>query len=320
MKIVVAFAIIIAFLSQTLTKVTRVNQFLKEAQAAYKQKDYTTAIYLFKYLSDSLQVREREVKINLGHAYFQRNNQEQASRFYQPLLAKSTPRVASLLHLQLGVITASKNKTQALDYFKKALILNPQNEEARYNYEFLKKYLKQHPEADEPALPPPAPEKQKPQDIKPEQAKQTGQKEDAQGKTQAEVPDFNNSDPENSPQPGSGKNPETDAANGSRSDLSNKASANQQKKDSSGNLPGNQRGVSGGNNPDNNRNQINSGQNAENQENNAGQTTFDHLKEVGITPEKARMLLEAMREAEVQYLQQIPRKHTPKKDSGNPDW
>jgi outer membrane biosynthesis protein TonB len=46
----------------------------------------------------------------------------------------------------------------------------------------------------------------------------------------------------------------------------------------------------------------------------------DKLKEMKISEEKARMILEAMKNNEVQYLQQNKRKATKPKDKGKPDW
>jgi outer membrane biosynthesis protein TonB len=46
----------------------------------------------------------------------------------------------------------------------------------------------------------------------------------------------------------------------------------------------------------------------------------EKLKELNMSEEKARMILEAMRNNEIQYLQQMKRKATKKPDSGKPDW
>ena len=45
-----------------------------------------------------------------------------------------------------------------------------------------------------------------------------------------------------------------------------------------------------------------------------------NLEEINISPERARMLLEAMKNNEIQYIQQMQRKPTQKPDSGKPDW
>lgn len=46
----------------------------------------------------------------------------------------------------------------------------------------------------------------------------------------------------------------------------------------------------------------------------------EKLKELNMSEEKARMILEAMRNNEIQYLQQMRRKATKKPQSGKPDW
>jgi len=46
----------------------------------------------------------------------------------------------------------------------------------------------------------------------------------------------------------------------------------------------------------------------------------DKLKEMQMSEEKAKMILEAMKHQEIQYLQQNKRKATKPKDRSKPDW
>jgi hypothetical protein len=46
----------------------------------------------------------------------------------------------------------------------------------------------------------------------------------------------------------------------------------------------------------------------------------EKLKEMNISPEKAQMILEALKNNEIQYVQQNKRKATKKKDTSKPDW
>ncbi|MEQ8714304.1 MAG: hypothetical protein RIC80_14885 [Cyclobacteriaceae bacterium] len=46
----------------------------------------------------------------------------------------------------------------------------------------------------------------------------------------------------------------------------------------------------------------------------------EKLEEMNLSEEKAKMILEAMRNSEVQYLQQMKKKATKKADSKKPDW
>lgn len=50
------------------------------------------------------------------------------------------------------------------------------------------------------------------------------------------------------------------------------------------------------------------------------QMTKEKLEEMGISEEKARQLLEAMRQSEIKYLQHQRRKPTKRPPSGKPDW
>jgi tetratricopeptide (TPR) repeat protein len=61
-------------------------------------------------------------------------------------------------------------------------------------------------------------------------------------------------------------------------------------------------------------------QEQEKQQQPADPSLSDKLKEMKISEEKARMILEAMKNNEVQYLQQNKRKATKPKDKGKPDW
>ncbi|MDQ4140302.1 MAG: hypothetical protein M3142_07230 [Bacteroidota bacterium] len=320
MKIWVALSVLLAFFSQTLTKISRINQYLTEAQAAYARHDYSTAIYFYKYLNDSLQVNDRAVRLNLAHAYFQQNKMSQADKYYKPLLTKTPARTASLVNLQLGVITASEDKTKALNYFKQALILNPLNEEARFNYEWLKKYLAAHPEENDAAIPPPQRDQAKPDST--EQRKETpasGKKEDNQGAMQQEMPDPTNLDQQNPPQPNTNENKPGSGETESNANLPN-ASSNKQRRENFGMQPGATRGLNRGTDLDNEGGSANGGREESDEGDNNSQTTYERLREANLTPEKAKMLLDAMLESEKQYLQQIPRQSTRKRDSSKPDW
>ena len=56
------------------------------------------------------------------------------------------------------------------------------------------------------------------------------------------------------------------------------------------------------------------------QEKSQEQITKEKLEEMGISEEKARQLLEAMRQSEIKYLQNQRRKATKRPPSGKPDW
>jgi hypothetical protein len=63
-----------------------------------------------------------------------------ARRKYAQLVSLKEPLLASTTYSQLGIIFCNSNDTaRALSLFKEALILKPDNEVARFNYELLKR-------------------------------------------------------------------------------------------------------------------------------------------------------------------------------------
>ncbi|HEY4652472.1 MAG TPA: aerotolerance protein, partial [Pontibacter sp.] len=180
----------------------------------------------------------------------------------------------------------------------------PANQAARYNYELLKKYLALHPEKaaqdksepeqeDEQQLPPPATE----------QGPQPKQKPDKDGTTEAEI-DVPQPDPAGEQQNGQskGKNPQE-----------------QERPEATGNQQGDTKGQQMADQPENSpQPEQGSTENAAAGDGRA--RTAAEIQQVKINPEKARMLLNAMRDAELQYLQQLPKKAKRKIDKNKPDW
>ncbi|MEM6736514.1 MAG: hypothetical protein AAF620_10650 [Bacteroidota bacterium] len=62
------------------------------------------------------------------------------------------------------------------------------------------------------------------------------------------------------------------------------------------------------------------GEEEQQQEKSQEQITKEKLEEMGISEEKARQLLEAMKQSEIKYLQNQKRKATKRPASGKPDW
>ena len=82
--------------------------------------------------------------MNLANSLFEENDTIAARRKYAQLISLKEPLLASTTYSQLGIILCNeKDTTRALALFKEALILKPDNEIARFNYELLKR--KYHP-------------------------------------------------------------------------------------------------------------------------------------------------------------------------------
>jgi tetratricopeptide (TPR) repeat protein len=123
-------------------KIGQINRAKEEAKKAYLAGDYETAAAKYKYLADSLSVTEDEVLMNLGNAYFNLGDTASAIGQYQSLTQSTNKSIRSIAQQQLGVVRNKQGKfEEALNHFKEAIKANPANEDARYNYELLKKKL-----------------------------------------------------------------------------------------------------------------------------------------------------------------------------------
>ena len=141
MKFVVVFLTAALFLSD-IDNIALINSLKSEAKKAYQSGNYKVAAEKYRFLVDSLQVNEDGVMLNLANALFQANDTAHARPRYQALAQSSSPKMRSLSNLQLGVVANRAGKyEEALEYFKQALRADPTNEEARYNYEMVKKKL-----------------------------------------------------------------------------------------------------------------------------------------------------------------------------------
>jgi Ca-activated chloride channel family protein len=262
------------------TKIGKINTLKSEAKKAYEAGDFKTAISKYRYLVDSLDVREDEVLLNLANAYFQSNDTTNALSQYQAVTQSAKSQLRSKAQQQLGVMANRQGKfEEALNHFKQAIKSDPTNEDARYNYEMLKKKLEEQKKQD-----------QKKQDQNKDQNKEDQEKQDQQDKQKEEQ-----------------KKKEQEKKDQQKKDQEEKE---QEEKDSDQEKKEEEK------ESEQNKDQKDKEQKKKEQPN------FDpeKMKQMKLTEEKARMILEAMRNQEKQYLQQNKRKATKPKDKGKPDW
>lgn len=317
-------SLIVVFLvsyTDPVTKIAKANKLKKEAKAAYDAQDYQTAIEAYTLLLDSLEVDDNGARLNLansaylmsyggdkmdllkgissGQTQVQDSSQlnaisqdlqyfDIAEKNYRAVGGGSQDALASLANNQLGVISYKMGEqspdekesfTQsALSNFKNALIRNPNNDQARYNYELLKKLIRQQQEQEQ--------EQQENQDQQQENKDQENQ--DQQKKDQQKEQQENQNKDEQEKQ------------------------ENQENKEQQENQE---------------QQQDEQEQQKENQEQQEGEEEKDpmeklmeKLKEMNIPLEKAQMILEAMKNNEVQYVQQKKKKASKRKDRSKPDW
>ncbi len=277
------------------TKIGKVNSLKSEAKKAYLTGDMKTAIQKYRFLKDSLGVSEEEIAMNLANAYFQTNDTTSAFSNYQPLSVSGDPKIKSWANQQMGVVSNRQGKfEEALNYFKQAMKAEPNNEQARFNYEMVKKKLEEKKKQDQ--------KNKDNQDKKDDQNKDQNkdqkdqQNKDQQNKDQKDKQD--KKDQQNKDQKDQQKKDQKDKQDQKDKEQKDKEQKEkeQQQKDQKDQKPKDEKDKK----PD--------------------PSLSDKLKDMKISEEKAKMILEAMKNQEVQYLQQNKRKATKPKDKGKPDW
>lgn len=262
-------------------KIGKINSAKSDAKEHFQRGEYKEAAADYKTLIDSLGVNEEEVSMNLAHSYFQLNDTTNAQNNYLPLTNSANPTFRSVANQQLGVMANRTGKIEeALNYFKNALKADPTNDEARFNYEIVKKKLE---------------EKKKQEEQQKQQNKD--QKKDDKQKSDKDQKDKK----DNKDEKGKGDQQEKEKQDQEKKDQEQKEKEKQDQEK---------------------KNQEKQDKDSKDKKNDKEipPSVSEKLKDMKISEEKARMVLEAMKNQEVQYLQQNKRKATKPKGKGKPDW
>jgi tetratricopeptide (TPR) repeat protein len=143
-------AILLNILVSDINKIATVNKLKKVAESAYADGDFDSAISTLKTLTDSLGVNEDPVLLNLANSYYQKQDTSNAIQYYARVVGSDQSKLRSTAYQQIGVILQQQNKlNEALNNFKLALKSDPSNEDARYNYELLKKIISEQQQEQE---------------------------------------------------------------------------------------------------------------------------------------------------------------------------
>ena len=261
MKLVIAITLSLLFMVDP-GKIGKVNSAKSEARKAYAAGDYKKAIEKYRYLTDSLDVTEDEVMLNLANSYFQTNDTTNASSTYSALTGSVKPHIRSKAQQQLGILNHKLGKLEeALNNFKQAIKADANNVDARYNYEMLKKKLDEQKKQEQ--------NQQNKEEEKKEQEKKDQEKKEQEKKEQEQK------DQQSKEQ--------KDKKEQEKEQQEQKENENKEKKENTPQLS-------------------------------------EKLQQMKISEEKAKMILEAMKNQEIQYLQQNKRKATKPKDRNKPDW
>jgi Ca-activated chloride channel family protein len=344
----------------SISKIAKENALKKEAEEAFNNKDFKTAIAKFSYLTDTLKVADENATLNLGHAYYKLNDLGSASKTYERLFTSTNNDLRSVAAQQLGIISfkEDKDKDKALTYFKEALRANPANAEARYNYELLKKMQnkKEDPKMDD-KKDQDKKDQDKKEDEKKDQDKKDDQNKDKKDGDKGDKKDDKGKDGEKDKKDGKdgkdGKDKKDEKGkDGDKGDK--KDDKGKDKKDGKGDKSDkeddkkNGKDKEGGNqNKEENEKakEDKKGENAQGKddkkdgkEGDQGQAMKEKqggkkekekmvanpeiLAKMGMTDARAKMLLDAMKGSEVQYIQQVKREtsNNKKKQKGKPDW
>ena len=329
-----------------LGRVRAYNEALAQAQAAYRHGDPTgTAAAYQRALQATAagQPAEPRLLLNLAQAEAQTGRLEAARANYGRVLSSSRAPAAlgSVARQQLAILSASQGQyAQAIGLLRQALLLDPTNAGARYNYEVLRDYLARQPAPlrqpgaagatpPKPTSAPPKPSSPTPSPTaagqkpvaQPQPATRPGtdrpgQVDDAARRglpPAAPQPQANaNGQPNHrsSPTPGTAAAGSFGTGNGTpRAQPAGLAGGAQRGANES--APGTQ--------PPANR-PARPGTEAATDADQQFQTQRERLRQLNLTPAQARQLLEALRAQEAQYLQQRPRPAGRRLKPGEPTW
>jgi Ca-activated chloride channel family protein len=121
------------------------NRIKEQAALAYTKKDYGTAITQYKKLLKQYHVNDEKVILNIAHSYFNTHDTASATFYYKRIINSISPKISSTANLQLGILEVNKqNYKTGLGYFKEALKHDPGNENARYNFELIYRLIQKN--------------------------------------------------------------------------------------------------------------------------------------------------------------------------------
>ena len=266
--------------------ISKINKLTKNAEKAFKEKNYKVAINDYNTLIDSFNISNEKIHLNLAHSYLLSNDTLKAIENYNMASITNNNKIKSIAYQQLGNINESKNKLKnAAEFYKKSILSNNSNLDSKYNYELVTKKLKEQEKKKEENKN----QKNKEQENKEQENKKKNNKEQENKKK-------NNKEQENKEQ----ENKEQENKKKNNKEKNNKEKNNKEQE---------------------NKEKNNKEKNNKEQENKEQEKSIEEkLKEVNMSKKKAEMILNALNNIEFQYIQQLKRKASKKIDKNKPDW
>jgi len=147
---------------------------------AYRQGDFDKAIELYSELL-AKNTDDKNLKFNLGGAFYQKGTLNSAKSGFEDALTLEAPEAKSRAYYNLGNTLFKMNKPEkSLEAFKYAMKFNPEDEDAKFNYEFVKSIIEEQEEKQE------GDDEQQEENEDSEDEQDSDEKEDEQDKDQQE--------------------------------------------------------------------------------------------------------------------------------------
>ena len=169
-------ALLLLFLIPAVLSAQKNNTLIKNGNDAYNKKEYSVAADNYKQVTDNDPANEK-AQYNLGNALYKKGDTAEALKAYDAAIKNTKSKSEqSGTWYNKGVALQNKKKLpECIDAYKKALRLDPADEEARFN---LQKALQQQQEQQQQQKPKDDPKKNK------QQKQQEKEKEQQQPKPQ----------------------------------------------------------------------------------------------------------------------------------------
>jgi Ca-activated chloride channel homolog len=111
---------------------------LENATLLFKNQKYVAAISEYKNSLEAYPKQAQQIKYNLGQSYLAADSLEDALSIFHQAAEGNDNVLRGMALNEIGILQIRLSKSdEALNSFQKALIADPENENARYNYELL---------------------------------------------------------------------------------------------------------------------------------------------------------------------------------------
>ena len=115
-----------------------------EGIANYNNKEFNKSRLFYEEIIDGRQ-KDDAAKYGLGASLYKLQDLENAKKAFTSLQNSKSKKISSMANYNLGNIYRDENKLEeSLSFYRKAILLNPQDQEAKINFELLKNMLDQN--------------------------------------------------------------------------------------------------------------------------------------------------------------------------------